>query len=155
MSNPSLPHFWPISWGGRWVGVVGGGGGPVGLTPSPLPRTTVLTTVSSWGVLLKEKCKHEMINLILHNRYLWTISKRIAVRDSAIARRINYCKTYMPSFHTKNKGQNSYKGFNQNQGKPGGIIHCCASVCFCFDLWRKCTVQTIALILVIFFVWVL
>ena len=49
-------------------------------------------------------------------------------------------------------GQNSYKGFNQNQGKPGGIIHCCASVCFCFDLWRKCTVQTIALILVIFFV---
>ena len=37
--------------------------------------------------------------------------------------------------------QNSYKGFNQNQGKAGGIIHCCASV------------QTIALILAIFFVW--
>jgi len=54
--------------------------------------------------------------------------------------------------HTKNKGQNSYKGFNQNQGKPGGIIHCCASVCFCFDLWRKCIVQPIVLILVIFFV---
>ena len=55
-------------------------------------------------------------------------------------------------FHTKNKGQKHYKGFNQNQGKPGGIIHCCVSVRFCFDLWRKCTVQTIALILVIFFV---
>ena len=87
----SLPHFWPISWSGRWVGVVGGGGGPVGLTPSPsLPRTTVLTTVRSRGVLLKEKCNQEMMNLILHNRYLWTISKRIAVRDSSIARRINY-----------------------------------------------------------------
>ena len=36
--------------------------------------------------------------------------------------------------HTETMYQNSYKGFNQNQGKPGGIIHCCASVCFCFDL---------------------
>ena len=49
--------------------------------------------------------------------------------------------------------QNSCKDFNQNQGKPEGIIHCCASVWFCFDLWRNCTVQTIALILVIASVW--
>ena len=49
--------------------------------------------------------------------------------------------------------QNSYMGFNQNQGKPGGIIHCCASVCFCFDLGRNYTVQTILLILVIVSVW--
>ena len=55
--------------------------------------------------------------------------------------------------HTETMYQNSYKGFNQNQGKPGGIIHCCASVYFCFDLWRNCTVQTIALILVIVSVW--
>ena len=32
-----------------------------------------------------------------------------------------------------------------NHGKPGGIIHCFASVCFCFDLWCNCPVQTIAL----------
>ena len=53
------------------------------------------------------------------------------------------------SNHTETMCQNSYMGFNQNQGKPGGIIHCCASVCFCFDLGCNYTVQTILLILVI------
>ena len=51
--------------------------------------------------------------------------------------------------HTETMCQNSYMGFNQNQGKPGGIMHCCASVCFCFDLGCNYTVQTILLILVI------
>ena len=70
-------------------------------------------------------------------------------------KQVRFLQTHNQGLHTKNKGQNSYKGFNQNQGKKGGIIHCCASLCFCFDLWRKCTLQTIALISVIFFVWVL
>ena len=55
--------------------------------------------------------------------------------------------------HTETMCQNSYKGFNQNQGKPWGIIHCCTSVCFCFDLGCDYTVQTILLILVIVSVW--
>ena len=57
--------------------------------------------------------------------------------------------------HTETMCQNSYMGFNQNQGKPGGIIHCCASVCFCFDLGCNYTVPTILLILVIVSVWLL
>ena len=61
--------------------------------------------------------------------------------DNNLIQSSNVCK------HTETMCQKSFKGFtNQNQGKPRGIIHCYASVCFCFDLWRKCTMQTIALI---------
>ena len=51
--------------------------------------------------------------------------------------------------HTETMFQNSYTGFNLNQGKPVGVLHCCASVCFCFNFWRNCTLQTIALILLV------
>ena len=33
----------------------------------------------------------------------------------------------------KQRVKTATRVFNQNQGKPGGIIYCCASVCFYFD----------------------
>ena len=34
--------------------------------------------------------------------------------------------------HTETMCENSYKDFNKNQGKQGGIIYCCASDAFLF-----------------------